>query len=114
MIHKKTKLLISDNTDGKTGRCIQAFSKGSIGSKIILSIKTYKPNTAMTKGKIEKGVIVRTTKQTQRLDGSSIKFYSNGVVIMGKRNTPKGKRTTGPMNRDIKKPKILSISSVIL
>ena len=70
-----------------------------------------------TKGKVKKGevrraVIVRTSKQIHRQDGSSIKFDTNAAVLLSNSGEPIGTRIFGPVVRELRSKKFMKIVSL--
>ncbi|GIS78172.1 MAG: hypothetical protein CM1200mP13_15310 [Candidatus Pelagibacterales bacterium] len=52
------------------------------GDFIVASVKQATASSQIKSGEIVKAVIVRTTKQIRRKDGSYIKFDDNAAVII--------------------------------
>ena len=59
---------------------------GSVGDVIVASVKDAIPHAQIKKGDVVKAVIVRTKKEVNRKDGSSIRFDSNAAVILNAQN----------------------------
>jgi large subunit ribosomal protein L14 len=53
-------------------------------------------------------MIVRSKKEIFRTDGSSIKFFTNNIVLFKKRTTPQGKVIFGPTIKNINRKKFLT------
>jgi large subunit ribosomal protein L14 len=107
MIQQQSYLDVADNSGAKKLMCIRVLggSKkryGRLGDVIVASIKEAIPNTPLKKGDVVKAVIVRTTKETRREDGSYIKFDSNAGVIIDESGDPKGTRVFGPVARELR------------
>ncbi len=51
----------------------------SIGDKIVVSVKSATPSGDVKKGSVSKAVVVRTTKEIRRANGSYIRFDDNAV-----------------------------------
>ena len=66
------------------------------------TVKDAIPNWKVKKGDIVKGVIVRTKKEYQRNDGSTVKFDNNAVVLINEDGSPKGTRVFGPVARELR------------
>lgn len=74
----------------------------SIGDMVVLSIKVAEPRKQTKKKDVVYGVVVRTTKQIRREDGSYISFDDNAVVIVDKeKKEPKAGRVFGPVPREL-------------
>jgi large subunit ribosomal protein L14 len=59
-----------------------------------------------------RAVIVRTKKAIQRLDGMTLRFDDNAVVIINAENNPRGTRVFGPIAREIREKKFSKIISL--
>jgi large subunit ribosomal protein L14 len=57
-------------------------------------------------------VIVRTSKELPRPDGSFIKFDSNSAVLINKENEPIGTRIFGPVARELRAKRFMKIISL--
>ena len=55
---------------------------------------------------------MRTAKQVQREDGSSIKFDSNAAVILNNAGEPVGTRIFGPVVRELRAKNFMKIISL--
>jgi hypothetical protein len=53
-----------------------------LGDIIVVSVQEAIPNAKVKKGEVTKAVIVRTTKEVGRADGSYIRFDSNSAVLV--------------------------------
>ncbi len=105
MIQAGTNVIITDNSGGKRGRVFKVLGGSkrryaSIGDLVVLSIKVAEPRKQIKKKDVVYGVVVRTTKQIRREDGSYIAFDDNAVVIIDKKKMePKAGRVFGPIPR---------------
>ena len=68
-----------------------------VGDVIVASIKEATPNTQVKAGEVVRAVVVRTTKEYRRADGSYIKFDQNAAVLIDPQNQPRGTRIFGPV-----------------
>ena len=89
MIQAGTNVIITDNSGAKRGRVFKVLGGSkrryaSIGDMVVLSVKVAEPRKQTKKKDIVYGVVVRTTKQVRRSDGSYISFDDNAVVIVDK------------------------------
>jgi large subunit ribosomal protein L14 len=57
-------------------------------------------------------VVVRTTKENRRPDGSYIKFDENACVVIRPDGTPRGTRIFGPVARELRDRKFMKIVSL--
>jgi large subunit ribosomal protein L14 len=107
MIQAGTNVKITDNSGGKFGRVFKVLGGSkrryaSLGDMVVLSVKVAEPRKQTKKKDIVYGVVVRTTKQVRRKDGSYISFDDNAVVIVDKtKKEPKAGRVFGPIPREI-------------
>lgn len=107
MIQAQSYLDVADNSGARKIMCIRVLggSKrryGRLGDVIIAAVKEATPNTPIKKGDVVRAVIIRTAKETRRLDGSYIKFDSNAAVIIDEAGDPKGTRIFGPVARELR------------
>jgi large subunit ribosomal protein L14 len=123
MIQQESRLRITDNTGAKEVLCIRVMggSKrryGYVGDTIVATVKQASPGGAVKKGDVVRAVIVRTAKEYNRPDGSSIKFDDNAAVILdGQTQNPKGTRIFGPVARELRDKgymKIVSLAPEVL
>ena len=122
MIQKLSRLRVADNTGAKELMCINVLGGstrkyGKIGDSIVASVKSATPGGVVKKGDVVKAVIVRTTKGTQRPDGSFIKFDDNAAVIIDDQKQPRGTRIFGPIARELREKdymKIISLAPEVL
>ncbi len=117
MIQPQTRLKVADNTGAKEIMCIRVLGGsfrryGSVGDTIVASVKTAAPGGVVKKGDVVKAVIVRTTKQTRRADGSYIRFDDNAAVIINDQKLPRGTRVFGPIARELRERDFMKIISL--
>jgi large subunit ribosomal protein L14 len=65
---------------------------------------------------VSKAVVVRTTKEIRRADGSYIRFDDNAVVLLNNLNEVRGTRIFGPVARELREKymKIVSLAPEVL
>lgn len=123
MIQETTRLKVADNTGARTIMCIRVMGGSNrkyaaVGDIIIASVKTATPNGTVKKGEVVRAVVVRTSKEYGRSDGSYIKFDENAAVLLEKETTnPRGTRIFGPVGRVLREKgfmKIVSLSPEVL
>jgi len=117
VIQQETRLKVADNTGGKEIMCIRVLGGsmrryGSVGDVIVASVKGAAPGGAVKKGDVVKAVIVRTTKEVHRSDGSFIRFDDNAAVILDQQRNPKGTRIFGPVARELREKGFMKIVSL--
>jgi len=89
-----------------------------IGDVVVATVKSATPQSSIKKSEIVKAVIVRTSKEWRRKDGSSIRFDDNAAVILDSDGeNPKGTRIFGPVARELRERgymKIVSLAPEVL
>ncbi len=117
MIQQQTKLSVADNSGAKEVMCIKVLGGtrrryASLGDIIVVSVRSASPTSAVKKGSVQKAVVVRTTKEVKRNDGSAIRFGDNAVVIINDAREPKGSRIFGPVARELREKQFMKIVSL--
>ena len=117
MIQTETKLKVADNSGAKMLLCIKVLGGSkrryaSVGDVIVVTVKEAIPNSKVKKVNVMKAVIVRTTKEIRRADGSYIKFDDNSAVLINQQNEPVGTRIFGPVARELRAKKFMKIISL--
>jgi len=122
MIQPESRLSVADNSGAKEVLCIKVLGGSkrryaSVGDIIVVTVKDAIPKGKVKKGTVHKAVIVRTAKELQRNDGSTIKFDSNAAVLINAQGEPVGTRIFGPVCRELrakKQMKIISLAPEVL
>ena len=117
MIQQESRLRVADNTGAKEILCIRVLGGSGrryagIGDVIVAAVKDAIPGGAVKRGDVVKAVIVRTTKERRRADGSYIKFDENAAVILKTDGDPRGTRIFGPVGRELREKKFMKIISL--
>ncbi len=118
MIQQESRMRVADNTGAREVLVIRVLggSKrryGRVGDMIVVTVKQSTPRAQVKKGEITRAVIVRTTKEYRRPDGSSIRFDDNAAVILdGESTNPKGTRIFGPVARELREKGFMKIVSL--
>jgi large subunit ribosomal protein L14 len=117
MIQIYSNLDVADNSGARRIRCIQVMGGSKrryahLGDIITASVKEALPNAAIKKGDVVKAVVVRTRFDTQRPDGTVIRFDSNAAVIINAQNEPRGTRIFGPVPRELRERGFMRIISL--
>jgi large subunit ribosomal protein L14 len=119
MVQVQTKLKVADNSGAKEAMCIRVLGGykrryGHVGDIIVVAIKSAVPHAAVKKGDVVKAVVVRTTKEIRRPDGSYVRFDDNACVIIvdAEKKEPKGTRIFGPVAREVRKAGFVKIASL--
>jgi large subunit ribosomal protein L14 len=121
MIQQETRLTVADNSGAKEVLCIRVLGGSkkryaTVGDKIVVSVKSALPSGEAKKGTVSRAVVVRTTKEIRRSDGSYIRFDDNAVVLLNDQNEVRGTRIFGPVARELrdKYMKIVSLAPEVL
>lgn len=117
MIQQESRLNVADNSGAKEVLCIRVLGGtkrryASIGDKIVVSIKSAIPAGNVKKGQVSKAVIVRTSKEIRRNDGSYIRFDDNAVVLLNQTGEMRGTRIFGPVARELREKQFTKIVSL--
>lgn len=117
MIQAETKLKVADNSGAKLLLCIKVLGGSRrryarVGDIVIVSVKEAIPNSKVKKGSVMRAVIVRTSKEIPRPDGSYIKFDDNSAVLINQQNEPIGTRIFGPVARELRAKRFMKIISL--
>ncbi len=117
MVQEETNLVVADNSGAKKVRCIRVLGGhgkryARVGDMVVVSVKAALPNGNVKKGEVCKAVIVRTSKEIKRKDGSFIRFDDNAAVILKNDGEPKGTRIFGPVDRELREKNYMKIISL--
>ena len=117
MIQTQTKLKSADNSGAKSLQCIKVLGGSkrryaSVGDIVVVSVKEAMPNSKVKKGDVMRAVIVRTSKEIHRPDGSYIKFDDNSAVLITQQKEPIGTRIFGPVARELRAKNFMKIISL--
>lgn len=117
MLQNRSMLNVADNSGAKSlqmigqpGRSRQRFAK--LGEVITCVVKKADPNGAVKESEVVKAVLVRTSKENRRVDGSYVRFDDNAAVVIDNSGNPKGTRIFGPVAREIRDRGFLKIVSL--
>jgi large subunit ribosomal protein L14 len=122
MIQEMTKLHVADNSGAKELGVIRVLGGtkrryARIGDVVVASVKDANPAGNTKKKSVVRAVIVRTRRETNRPDGSTIRFDDNAAVRINEDKTPKGTRVFGPIPRELRElgyAKIISLAPEVL
>ena len=122
MIQTESMLDVADNSGARRVQCIKVLGGShrryaSIGDVIVCTVKKAAPDGAVKKKKVVKAVVVRTTKELRRKDGSYVRFDDNACVIVDDKWEPLGTRIFGPVARELKAKgfqKIMNLAPEVL
>ena len=122
MIQMQTNLDVADNSGARRVMCIKVLGGAkrryaSVGDVIVVSVKEAIPRGRVKKGDVMRAIVVRTSKDIQRKDGSVIRFDKNAAVLVNKQSEPIGTRIFGPVPRELRAKnhmKIISLAPEVL
>ena len=117
MIQMQTNLDVADNSGARRVQCIKVLGGSkrkyaSVGDVIVVSVKEAIPRGRVKKGDVRKAVVVRTSKEVRREDGTAIRFDSNAAVILSNSGEPIGTRIFGPVDRELRAKNFMKIISL--
>lgn len=122
MIQTESRLSVADNTWAKEVLCIKVLwwshrRYASVWDVIMCSVKKALPDGTIKKKKVVRAVVVRTSKEIRRKDGTYLRFDDNACVIINDDGNPKGTRIFWPVARELKAKgyqKIVSLAPEVL
>lgn len=117
MIQLMSNLTVADNSGARKIRVVQVMGGtgrryARLGDIVTASVKEALPNSAIKKGQVVKAVVVRMRQDTQRPDGTVIRFDSNAAVLINPQKEPRGTRIFGPVPRELREKGFLRIVSL--
>ena len=117
MIQRETRLKVADNSGAREVVCINilggsARRYASLGDVITCTVKDAQPGGTIKMHQVVRAVVVRTSKEVRRPDGSYIRFDDNACVIIGEDQNPSGTRIFGPVARELRNRQFMRIVSL--
>jgi len=117
VIQKYSRLRVADNSGARVVECISVIGRSTsdtaeVGDVIVAAVKQALPNAAVKKGDVVRAVVVRTTKEYGRSDGSHIRFDENAAVLITPQGSPRGTRIFGPVARELRERNYMKIVSL--
>ncbi len=117
MVQVETRLKAADNSGAKELLVIKVLGGtnrryASVGDIVVASVKKATPGGVVKKGQVVRAVIVRTSKEIRRNDGSYISFDDNAAVIINEDKQPVGTRIFGPVTRELRAGNFMKIVSL--
>ncbi len=117
MIQRETRLKVADNSGAREVLCINivggsARRYASLGDVITCTVKDAQPGGTVKMHQVVRAVVVRTSKEVRRNDGSYIRFDDNACVIIGDDENPRGTRIFGPVARELRNKQFMRIVSL--
>jgi large subunit ribosomal protein L14 len=122
MIQQESRLVVADNSGAREILCIRVLGGSKrryarVGDIIVATVKDANPNGTVKKKSVVKAVVVRTTEQIRRKDGSTIKFDDNAAILISDDKTPRATRIFGPVPRELRDKgynRIISLAPEVL
>jgi large subunit ribosomal protein L14 len=117
MIQQESRLKVADNSGAREVLCIRVLGGSTrryagVGDVIVAAVKDATPGGTVKKGEVVKAVVVRTSKERRRPDGTYIRFDDNACVIINQNNEPRGTRIFGPVARELRDKRFMRIVSL--
>ena len=117
MVQMQTYMNVADNSGAKRVQCVKVLGgskrrTAGVGDIVVVAVKVALPNAAIKKGDVRRAVIVRTSKERRRQDGTYIRFDDNACVIVDDSGAPLGKRIFGPVARELREADYMKIVSL--
>jgi large subunit ribosomal protein L14 len=121
MIQQESRCIVADNSGAREALVIRVLGGtrkryATVGDMIVVTVKNALPGSDMKKGTVSKAVVVRTSKEVRRSDGSYIRFDDNAVVLLNAAGELRGTRIFGPVARELRDNfmKIVSLAPEVL
>jgi len=117
MLQTESRLRVADNTGAKEVLVIRVLGGtrrryASVGDTIVVTVKDATPSGNAKKGTVSKALVVRTTKEIRRPDGSYIRFDDNACVLLNAAGEMRGTRVFGPVARELRDKQYMKIVSL--
>jgi large subunit ribosomal protein L14 len=117
VIQQESRLRVADNTGAREILCIRVLGGSGrryagIGDIIVATVKDAIPGAGVKKGDVVKAVVVRTTKERRRPEGSNIGFEENAAFKNTAGGAPRGTRIFGPVGRELRDKRFMKIISL--
>ena len=121
MIQQESRLKVADNSGAREVLCIKVLGGtgrryARIGDVIVVTVKDAIPNGTVKKSEVRRAVVVRTRKELNRPDGSSVRFDDNAAVLLDDSYQPVATRIFGPVGRELRANfmKIVSLAPEVI
>lgn len=117
MIQQESKVIIADNSWGKTAKVIRVLKWSSarfatVGDIVVVAIKSASSSSQVDKWSVQWWVVVRTRKEIRRTDWSYIRFSDNAIALINKSKEPMGKRIFGPVARELREKSFRQVANM--
>ena len=117
MSQSNSRVNVADNSGARNLMVFQVMGGSRrryamLGDIVTASVKEAIPNSNVKKGEVVKAVVVRIKHDTQRPDGTTIRFDSNAAVLINPQKEPRGTRIFGPVPRELREKGFMRIVSL--
>jgi large subunit ribosomal protein L14 len=117
MVQQESRLTVADNSGAKEVLVIRVLGGtkrkyASLGDKVVVTVKSALSSSNIKKGIVSKAVVVRTSKEVRRKDGTYIRFDDNAAVLLNNNDEPRGTRIFGPVARELREKQFMKIVSL--
>jgi len=120
-----TKLKVVDNSGATLAKCVEIYKASkyygaSVGTVVLVSLKSVAPNRKIKKGDLVKAVIVRNKKSLFRVGGHSLRLSDNAIILLHNSSLlPRAKRCKTPLVEEIRFGfinglKVLSLAPIVV
>ena len=122
MLQSESRFTVADNSGAKEVLCIKVLGGSRkkyarVGSTIRCVVKSATPRGSVAKGEVVLCVVVRSKSDIKRIDGTTLSYDLNSVVIIDKNGNPIGTRVFGPISHELRKSnhmKIISLADYVI
>jgi large subunit ribosomal protein L14 len=117
MVQKETVLKVADNSGAKQAAVVAVLGGtgiryAKVGDIVTVAVKSAIPNSAIRKGTVSRAVVVRSSKEVAREDGTYIRFDENACVLLNQAHEPRATRIFGPVARELREKRFMRIISL--
>jgi len=100
------KLRVADNSGAKLVRLIKIPGKGGyqvrVGDIVRVSVLQADPKSNIKKGSLHLAIVSGLKSNTQRANGSLVRFGQNSVILIGEKNAMTGTRILVPVANELR------------
>lgn len=112
MIQKNSYVYPIDKSGALLGNVFHTYKGGMkkisyVGEFVKISLRKVKPDIKLKKKTKVKALIVRAKFRSNKMDGSTLFFYENSVVLIKRKLVTRSKEFTAPADRNILRKKII-------
>lgn len=115
MIQRQSRIKPADNSGARSLKVIGIPGSNKkvagLADTVIAVVDRADPAGVVRDSEKVTAVIVRTTKEHRRTDGSYIRFDDNAAVVIDSQGVPRGTRIFGPIAREVREAGFAKIAS---